>query len=212
MSSFADRLYFFRKRENLTLKELGKKSGFDYRYISRLEKGLHLNPPYDTVKKLAEAVNVSASVLFEGKEYNALTVEGLQKLVPVLAWNQIEDWLEQGESMQREKAFTYVGVSISRKDSCFLLQINNNAMQSQQGETYNEGDFVVVEPARDADSGKIIICKRKNDSEPILRKLVKEGGHIKLVPLNSIYETETITDIDDVTILGIVIERRVPVL
>ena len=54
----------FRKARGMTQKELGEKSGIAEATIRRYELG-KLNPKFETVKKIATALNVPAAIFFE---------------------------------------------------------------------------------------------------------------------------------------------------
>jgi transcriptional regulator with XRE-family HTH domain len=56
---FAEILFELRKKHNLSLRDLGKKSGVDHAYISRLERGGKTFPSFSVIRKLAEAMSLS---------------------------------------------------------------------------------------------------------------------------------------------------------
>lgn len=62
---FADRLRALRKQKNLSQTELGKLAELHYTHIGRFERGAS-RPGSDTLKRLADALDVSGDYLLEG--------------------------------------------------------------------------------------------------------------------------------------------------
>jgi len=62
---FANRLRALRKQKNLTQTELGKLADLHYTHIGRFERGAS-RPGSDTLKRLADALDVSGDYLLEG--------------------------------------------------------------------------------------------------------------------------------------------------
>jgi transcriptional regulator with XRE-family HTH domain len=62
---FSERLRELRKHKNLSQTELGKLVGVHYTHIGRYERGIS-RPAADTLKRLADALGVSADYLIEG--------------------------------------------------------------------------------------------------------------------------------------------------
>ncbi len=65
LSEFAQRLRQLRKDRELTQAELGKRAGVHNVNLSRYERGLS-EPSAETLKRLAEALDVSVGYLVEG--------------------------------------------------------------------------------------------------------------------------------------------------
>lgn len=61
--TFGERLKLMRQAQGLTAEDLAVRSGLTQGYISKLECGYHPYPRTNTVKKLAEVLNVSAAEL-----------------------------------------------------------------------------------------------------------------------------------------------------
>lgn len=66
LSGFAQRLRELRKQKGYTQEDLGKLADVHYVNLSRYERGLS-DPSANVVKKLAEALEVSAGFLLEGE-------------------------------------------------------------------------------------------------------------------------------------------------
>ena len=67
---FAERLRSLRKQKNLSQTELGKLAGLHYTHIGRFERGAS-RPSGDTLKRLADALDVSSDYLLDGSTEEA---------------------------------------------------------------------------------------------------------------------------------------------
>jgi repressor LexA len=68
----------------------------------------------------------------------------------------------------------------------------------------NDGDIVVLEPARDAQDGEMVAAWLKREEEATLKKFYREGTRVRLQPANSTMEP-IYTDADNVEIHGKVV-------
>ena len=69
LEGFAERLRSLRKQKNLSQTELGKLAELHYTHIGRFERGAS-RPSSDTLKRLADALNVTSDYLLEGETDN----------------------------------------------------------------------------------------------------------------------------------------------
>jgi transcriptional regulator with XRE-family HTH domain len=65
--SFGERLRLLRKGRSMTMEDLAGRSGLRLNTIARLETGRSTNPTYDTLKKLAAALDVAVSDLVDNR-------------------------------------------------------------------------------------------------------------------------------------------------
>jgi len=71
-NDFSERLRTLRKQKNLSQTELGKLASLHYTHIGRFERGIS-RPSSDTLKRLADALNISSDYLLEGSTEDAAT-------------------------------------------------------------------------------------------------------------------------------------------
>ncbi len=64
-AGFADRLRALRKQKDISQTELGVRAGLHYTHIGRFERGAS-RPSGDTLKRLADALDVTSDYLLEG--------------------------------------------------------------------------------------------------------------------------------------------------
>jgi transcriptional regulator with XRE-family HTH domain len=69
-SDFSERLRSLRKQKNLSQTELGKLAGLHYTHIGRFERGIS-RPSGDTLKRLADALDISSDYLLDGSNEDA---------------------------------------------------------------------------------------------------------------------------------------------
>lgn len=77
-----------RKLKNLTLPELAEKSGVSKGYISQLENEIIISPSVDTLKKLADAMDVTIADILELQKVNAINI-------PEIKDKSLEEFLEE---------------------------------------------------------------------------------------------------------------------
>lgn len=65
-NGFPQRLGDLRKQKNLSQTELAKIVGLHYTHIGRYERGVSSRPSADTLKRLADALDVTSDCLIEG--------------------------------------------------------------------------------------------------------------------------------------------------
>jgi transcriptional regulator with XRE-family HTH domain len=65
LAGFAERLRNLRKQKDLSQSELGLRAGLHYTHIGRFERGAS-RPSGDTLKRLADALDVTSDYLLEG--------------------------------------------------------------------------------------------------------------------------------------------------
>ncbi len=82
------RIANLRKLKNLTLPELAEKSGVSKGYISQLENEIIVSPSVDTVKKLADALDVTIADLLEAPKVTAY-------MAPEITDKSLEEFIEE---------------------------------------------------------------------------------------------------------------------
>ncbi len=80
------RIANLRRLKNLTLPELAERSGVSKGYLSQLENELIASPSVDSVKKIADAMDVTLADLFELPKVNAMKIleitdKGLEEFI-----------------------------------------------------------------------------------------------------------------------------------
>jgi repressor LexA len=94
---------------------------------------------------------------------------------PLLAEQNIEEHLA-------------IGPEIAGGDDSFLLRVRGESMQ---GDGIFDGDLVVVKPAAEVTNGTVTVVRLENrdtgESEVTVKRLFREGGHLRLQPSNDAF-------------------------
>lgn len=80
------KILYLRKSKNMTLPELAERSGLSKGYISQLENEKIISPSIDTIKKLADSLNVTLADLLEVPSVSTSRIpekmdKGLEELI-----------------------------------------------------------------------------------------------------------------------------------
>ncbi|MBV4474093.1 XRE family transcriptional regulator [Pseudomonas sp. B2M1-30] len=122
----------------------------------------------------------------------------------------VSDWNAPVEA--RESAPEYSGAKDKRRfeltdyharGPAFWLTVMGNSMTAPTGQSIAEGMLILVDPALEAEPGKLVIVQWQDSDEAIFRKLVEEGGQRYLVPLNPTWPKALFTD--ECRIIGVVV-------
>jgi repressor LexA len=87
------------------------------------------------------------------------------------------------------------------KQNLYALRVKGTSMIDA---LINDGDIVVLEPARDANDGEMVAAWLKREEEATLKKFYREGGRVRLQPANATMDP-IYTDAENVEIHGRVV-------
>ncbi len=92
--------------------------------------------------------------------------------------------------------------SREKVDDLFALEVQGDSMIDAM---INDGDIVIMKPAREARNGEMVAVWLNNDSETTLKYFYRENGRIRLQPANPTYQAIVIENPKDVEIQGKVV-------
>lgn len=197
---FCERLKKMRIEKNLTQTEIAKMIYISQPAYSKYEMGT-ASPNPETLKKLAEVLNVSVDYLIgndvppERPGYVRIPVLGrVAAGIPIDAIEEVIDW----EDISAEAA---------GDGEYFGLQIKGQSMEPK----ISDGDVVIVRRQPDVDSGDIAVVL-VNGNDATVKRIKKSPQGVTLIPSNPAYEpiyysNEEIESLP-VTVLGKVVELR----
>jgi len=87
------------------------------------------------------------------------------------------------------------------KQNLYALRVKGTSMIDA---LINDGDIVILEPARDANDGEMVAAWLKREEEATLKKFYREGARVRLQPANSTMDP-IYTDAGNVEIHGKVV-------
>jgi len=187
-----------RKQRGLTQAELGKICNVHQTAVSQWEMGRTL-PDSDSLSILADYFNVSIEQLL-GREKS----EKKRFFIPVLGSVRAGMPLEAFED---PNGYEEISPEMALSGEHFALRIEGDSMMPR----FCPGDVVIVRKQPDVNSGDVAVVLI-DGNEATVKKLIKKGTSLMLVPNNNIYEP-TIFSADEierlpVSILGKVVELR----
>ena len=197
---FCERLKKMRIEKNLTQTDIAKMIYISQPAYSKYEMGT-ASPNPETLKKLAEVLNVSVDYLIgndvppERPGYVRIPVLGrVAAGIPIDAIEEVIDWED-------------ISVNEVGNGEYFGLQIKGQSMEPK----ISDGDVVIVRRQPDVDSGDIAVVL-VNGNDATVKRIKKSPQGVTLIPSNPAYEpmyysNEEIESLP-VTILGKVVELR----
>lgn len=200
-------------RGNLSLREVAKRSGLSYSYISSLEKGKHpktgapINPTPETLKSLSKVYNYDYNKLMKMAGY----IEGEQNLplgaVPYEPDNMLKlpilGTVRAGEPIlmtNYTEGFELVEPELLRGRKGFVLRVKGNSMT---GDRIYEGDLVLVICQDEVEASEIAVVSVDGD-DATLKRVKCQGGVCVLSSSNPEFEPYIFPS-SDVHIIGKVV-------
>lgn len=186
-----------RNKKGLTQAQLARLCGVHQTAVSQWEKG-RTDPDRESMKILSEVFGVPVDTIMglsSGDNKVIIPVLGYVRAgVPIEAVEEILDYEE-------------ISPQLAATGDFFALQIRGNSMEPR----ICENDVVIVRKQSDVDSGDVAVVL-VNSMDATVKKVVKKGTSISLVPFNTnydvmIYTAEEISRLP-VTIIGKVVELR----
>ena len=119
----------------------------------------------------------------------------------------VSDW--SGLCEVREERAAYGAARFELTDyhaqgEAFWLPVSGDAMTAPSGLSVSAGMLILVDPAIQAEPGKLVVAQWAACPQATFRQLLEESGQLYLVPLNPTYPKQPFTD--DCHILGVVVQ------
>jgi len=192
---YGQRHKYVRKLRGMTQVQVAKITGIEQSTISKIERGVQSTGK--TTIQLALAYNVDPVWLDTGvgdmevKKYTENQMDSVRQPnglyhVPIITFDICPQWtkidLPSRENLKK-------GVSVTTKkvsEDAFAFVQKGDSMMTSTGESIAEGAEVIVDPAVIPVDGHIVLVDQ-GGSEPLLRKLTRQGITQYLKPLNPAY-------------------------
>ena len=192
---FADMLKKLRTDCGWSQQELAKKAGLAKSTISMLENG-ERKPSFEVLETLADIFNVNLDVL-RGRTDSGYYSEGSEILVPVIA--EIAAGFDKQPIRDYEMdRFPVPSVYAKgrRTDELFIIKVRGDSMYPM----YQEGDHILAVRTPTVEDGEVAILQYEDNATIKRVERVKNG--LQLIPINPMYKSETVTDGDEVRVVG----------
>ena len=104
----------------------------------------------------------------------------------IAAGSPIPAWSTEGSASSEEFDTVEVSPELQRRHGkLFGLKVNGTSMIDA---LIDDGDVVVVKPAKEADNGDMVVAWLKKEEETTLKKFYAEGDRVRLQPANNTME------------------------
>ncbi|GAB7416265.1 LexA family protein [Enterobacter asburiae] len=144
------------------------------------------------------------------KTDNNVSYAGLnepQGSYPVISWVSAGQWMEAVEPYHRRGIDRWYETTVDCSEDSFWLDVKGDSMTSPVGLSIPEGMAILVDPAVEPRSGKLVVAKLDSENEATFKKLVVDAGRKFLKPLNPQYP---MTEIDgNCRIIGVVVDAKI---
>ena len=120
---------------------------------------------------------------------------------PVSDWKQVCELRDERASYGPGR---YELTDYHARGTAFWLPVTGDAMTAPSGLSIGVGMMILVDPAIDAEPGKLVVAQWADSPQATFRQLQEESGQLYLVPLNPTYPKMLFTD--DCRILGVVVQ------
>ncbi len=186
-----------RNKKGLTQAQLARLCSVHQTAVSQWEKG-RTDPDKESLKILSEVFGVPVDTIMglsSGDNKVIIPVLGYVRAgVPIEAVEEILDYEE-------------ISPQLAATGEFFALKIRGNSMEPR----ICENDVVIVRKQSDVDSGDVAVVL-VNSMDATVKKVVKKGTSLSLVPFNTnydvmIYTAEEVSRLP-VSIIGKVVELR----
>ena len=169
-----------RIRESLRMSQgkLEELTGIDRNYISRIEND-HVEPKASTLVSLCRGLGVSPSVLWGD---DAPAEEERVPVVGHVSGGESEHLWGDGDLPTGEGFDLIRSPYPSQDPNAFALEIRGDSMSPK----FDEGDRVLVSPAKEARSGCLAII-RTRDGKSYFKRVFFRGNEVILESFNSAY-------------------------
>lgn len=128
------------------------------------------------------------------------------KEFPLISWVSAGQWLEAVEPYKLEEIEEWPETTTSAGENSFWLTVKGDSMTSPVGFTVPEGMIILVDPSKEAKSGKLVVAKLINDNEATFKMYIEDAGRCFLKPLNPHYPVTEING--NCQIIGTVVDVK----
>lgn len=197
---FGERVLYTLEQQRRTKTWLADQIGISKQAINYL---LHHSTIPKYVNEIAELLEVSSDwLLFAKGSQQALAEEDTKMIcVPVLAPDQIMDYLEMKNSTAKYNSYVHLSNSSLASPSCFATQLENVSMEP----LFNQGSLLVFNSEISPKSKDFVIFFNVNDKEIYFRQYHIDGKNIYMKAFDSMFG---VFQNADIKILGVLIESR----
>ena len=198
-NNFGSKLQDLRKKNNMTLEEVGIKVGVGKSTVRKWETGEIANMRRDKIAKLAEALHTTPAYLMGWEETpESISADNIVP-IPKMAKIPLLGNIACGDPITAEENLDGFVSAPEEISADFALRCKGDSMI---GARILDGDIVLIRQQPDVEDGEIAAVLI--DNEATLKRVHKKTGCLILNPANPAYEPIIIAgeELADVRIIG----------
>lgn len=213
-----DMIFKYRTEHSMSMEEFAKKADVSKPYISMLEKGINPKtgkpfiPTVPTLKRLAQALNISFSDLLKTLDANFLIkLEDNSSTFPIktAAMVPVIGSVRCGPGGPAyEYIDEYVSIDDSYRNPAEIRGFRATG-DSMEGDEIHDGDLCLVHLQEEVEDGSLAVVVIDGE-EGTLKRIRRQPGMVILEASNPAYQTRVFAgeDANNVRIVGKVVEVR----
>ena len=213
-----------------TQMKLAKKTGIGQTTIGRIRRG-EVNATAENIRAIADAFDVSVGFLYGEENIDGIRPDldnpaprpprpgsdtghdgendiRIGKL-PLISWVRAGNWSETINNFATGDAEEWIPCPFKHSENAFILRVVGKSMYNPGGErSYNDGDYIAVDPGREARNGSMVVVRLDDDHTATFKQLLIEpNGERMLMALNPSWPDRIIRVNKNATICGVVIGK-----
>lgn len=128
----------------------------------------------------------------EGAVYEVNSVRRLGYQVPIVTWQEAQQWSLQPNPETKNYAH-YLVTNSTVSPQAFALRVEGDSMEAASGVSFCSGSIIVIDPELPAKNGAYVLAKQNMNSPVVFKQLIIDGNRRFLKPLNPRYPITEIT-------------------
>lgn len=192
--TIGERIKYYRLAAGLTQQELADKIGVKLAAVSKYELGTVDNLPISRVERIADALGITGGQIMGWEENDMIDGEILVPVVAEIAAGFDKQPIRDYEMDRFPVPSVYA--KGRRTDELFIIKVRGDSMYPM----YQEGDHILAVRTPTVEDGEVAILQYEDNATIKRVERVKDG--LRLIPINPMYKSETVTDGDKVRVVG----------
>lgn len=204
MSKLAAIIKSLMREKDISVTELARQTQVSQPVLHRLATGTTYNPQIETLLPIARFFAISLDQLVGNAPLtsttNTQTINQHWANVPLLALNQIVNWLEYPSSITLTE---FISTDSPVSKNSYAIQLNDSTMQPR----FIEGTLLIINPEYHPENQDFVVAQPYNQKIATFKQFLIDGENHYLKPLNPDFPIIKITPND--RILGTMVQARI---
>ena len=192
--TIGERIKYYRLAAGLTQQELADKIGVKLAAVSKYELGTVDNLPISRVERIADALGVTGGQIMGWEESDMIDGEILVPVVAEIAAGFDKQPIRDYEMDRFPVPSVYA--KGRRTDELFIIKVRGDSMYPM----YQEGDHILAVRTPTVEDGEVAILQYEDNAT--IKRVERLTYGLQLIPINPMYKAETVTDGDEVRVVG----------